>query len=129
MCIPGCVCVWKSSSLWTIVVHMCVYVPLSPCCCCCVCALPLLLSQCRRSDNGHMGEHCSEAGHLLVLSPDDLSAWCYGCDSYIDTFAYPELFSAYGACPRWFVLGCMLLCSWRLSLYVLLCSWRLSLCV
>lgn len=31
------------------------------------------------------------------MSADDLSAWCYECDCYVDGFAFPELFMAYSA--------------------------------
>ncbi len=32
-----------------------------------------------------------------MLSADDLSAWCYHCDTYVDNYAFPELFMAYSA--------------------------------
>lgn len=50
---------------------------------------------CRRSEGGHMADHCEATGHPLTLSPDDLSVWCYGCESYVDSYAFPELFQAY----------------------------------
>lgn len=53
---------------------------------------------CRRDDNGHMGAHVASCGHPLSISPDDLGVWCYECDSYVDPFAFPQLFCAYAAC-------------------------------
>ncbi len=31
------------------------------------------------------------------MSPDDLSAWCYVCDGYLDQYHYGNLFVAYSA--------------------------------
>ncbi len=52
---------------------------------------------CRRDEAGHMVAHFGESRHAVVLDPDDLSAWCYECDGYLDGFAMPELFRAYSA--------------------------------
>uniref|UniRef100_UPI00398F7FA9 histone deacetylase 6 n=1 Tax=Pristiophorus japonicus TaxID=55135 RepID=UPI00398F7FA9 len=38
---------------------------------------------CGRYVNEHMVLHAMNYNHLVVLSFSDLSAWCYGCDSYI----------------------------------------------
>ncbi|KAL9959777.1 hypothetical protein ACROYT_G033132 [Oculina patagonica] len=38
---------------------------------------------CSRYVKGHMVEHNSQTGHMVVLSFSDLSVWCYECDSYI----------------------------------------------
>ena len=37
-----------------------------------------------RYKNSHCVAHSSSSGHCLALSYSDLSAWCYGCDSYVD---------------------------------------------
>jgi hypothetical protein len=37
------------------------------------------------------------AGHTISMSPDDLSAWCYVCDGYLDQYHYGNLFVAYSA--------------------------------
>jgi Zn-finger in ubiquitin-hydrolases and other protein len=44
-----------------------------------------------------MEAHFTATRHPITLSPDDLAAWCYECEAYLDTFAYPELFRAYAA--------------------------------
>ncbi|KAL8164265.1 UNVERIFIED_CONTAM: hypothetical protein K2H54_048358, partial [Gekko kuhli] len=38
---------------------------------------------CGRYINQHMVAHNSESGHPLVLSFEDLSVWCYGCQAYV----------------------------------------------
>ena len=37
-----------------------------------------------RYKNSHCVAHSPSSGHCLALSYSDLSAWCYGCDSYVD---------------------------------------------
>ena len=39
---------------------------------------------CSRYVNEHMLFHGIEKGHLICVSFSDLSAWCYGCEDYID---------------------------------------------
>ncbi|XP_054859461.1 histone deacetylase 6 isoform X2 [Eublepharis macularius] len=46
---------------------------------------------CGRYINRHMVAHNSESGHPLVLSFEDLSVWCYGCQAYVH---HPTLFDA-----------------------------------
>ncbi|XP_015262012.1 PREDICTED: histone deacetylase 6-like [Gekko japonicus] len=46
---------------------------------------------CSRYINQHMVAHNSESGHPLVLSFEDLSVWCYGCQAYIH---HPTLLDA-----------------------------------
>ena len=40
--------------------------------------------QCSRYVNEHMLFHGIEKNHLMAVSFSDLSAWCYGCDNYVD---------------------------------------------
>ncbi|XP_048346332.1 histone deacetylase 6 isoform X1 [Sphaerodactylus townsendi] len=46
---------------------------------------------CGRYINQHMVAHNSESGHPLVLSFEDLSVWCYGCQAYVH---HPTLLAA-----------------------------------
>lgn len=52
---------------------------------------------CGRYENGHMLGHSDATGHVVALSADDLSTWCYKCDAYLDQYAIPEVFKAYSA--------------------------------
>lgn len=39
---------------------------------------------CGRNANGHMKSHAeSTPNHTIAVSYDDLSFWCYSCDSYL----------------------------------------------
>ncbi|XP_054033169.1 histone deacetylase 6 [Dryobates pubescens] len=38
---------------------------------------------CGRYVGGHMVQHWGSSGHPLVLSLQDLSAWCYPCEAYV----------------------------------------------
>ncbi|CAG0921687.1 unnamed protein product [Notodromas monacha] len=49
---------------------------------------------CGRDKAEHMMMHSVENGHLTCISFDDLSIWCYACDSYLDHFR-PELSPIY----------------------------------
>jgi histone deacetylase 6 len=40
---------------------------------------------CGRYVQQHMVRHSDETGHPIALSFADLSVWCYGCDSYLDS--------------------------------------------
>ena len=42
---------------------------------------------CGRYVQGHMLQHSIESGHCVCISLEDLSVWCFKCESYLDPFA------------------------------------------
>ena len=42
---------------------------------------------CGRYVQGHMLQHSIETGHCVCISLEDLSVWCFKCESYLDPFA------------------------------------------
>eukprot|EP00808_Paulinella_micropora_P000746 g32369.t1 len=50
---------------------------------------------CGRWARKHFLVHHAQAGHALALGTGDLSIWCYECDSYVDSAAFPVLQAIY----------------------------------
>ena len=50
---------------------------------------------CGRFAEGHMVRHFEETGHALAAGLDDISFWCYQCESYIYHRTVPKLYDAY----------------------------------
>ena len=42
---------------------------------------------CGRYVQGHMLQHSIESGHSVCISLEDLSVWCFKCETYLDPFA------------------------------------------
>jgi len=50
---------------------------------------------CGRHAQGHMAMHVEETGHPIALGFDDLSFWCYQCDSYLHHLLMGRIFEVY----------------------------------
>jgi len=50
---------------------------------------------CGRFANRHMVQHREATGHSVVYGFDDMSFWCYGCESYLHPYAVPQIHEIY----------------------------------
>lgn len=53
------------------------------------------VSLCGTGANAHMLQHFKSTGHSICVSYDDLSFWCYSCDSYLHHLTIPQVWQAY----------------------------------
>lgn len=94
---------------------------------CCLFSLECFHVACGRHANGHMLEHNTQTGHAVVCGLDDLSFWCYKCESYLHHTTMDPILRAYvvihklkfGAAPTMtvclsllFVFSCVFLPVW-----------------
>lgn len=50
---------------------------------------------CGRFAKGHMVEHNEETGHAIACGLDDLSFWCYKCESYLSHLHIRKIYDLY----------------------------------
>ena len=61
---------------------------------------------CGRFVNGHMIKHNEGTGHPLVLGIQDLSTWCYSCESYIENEVLCQLLCLINRCEHQLTTTC-----------------------
>ena len=51
--------------------------------------------RCGRFARGHARDHFTASGHSIACGLDDLSFWCYSCESYLHHLSMQPVFSMY----------------------------------